>query len=174
MEAAYELIEQPAWKPIAAEESYSFSPVGSASKDAPTQELRSCPHPCIRFFGSEFESIPNRIPSPVFGGRDQHDESFVFRNLSKIFSDLAVQWKEDTWFLSSSAQIARHPAYRKIIDMGETVVPLILEDLRRAPDQWFVALSAITGVNPVSDDDAGIVDKMRDSWLQWGRENNYI
>jgi hypothetical protein len=130
--------------------------------------------PAYVFFGSEFESIPNRTPSPVFGRREQHDESFVFRTLSAIFSELAVQWKEDTWFLSSSAQISRHPAYRKIIDMGDTVISLILEDLRRAPDQWFAALSAITGLNPVPEDDAGIVEKMRDAWLQWGRQNNFI
>ena len=174
MEAVYELVEQPVWEPVAAKNSYSLSQVGSTSKDAPTQELLFCPHPCIRSFGSEFESIPNRYPSPVFGRREQHGESFVFRTLSEIFSDLAIQWKEDTWFLSSSAQISRHPAYRKIIKMGDSAIPLILEDLQRAPDQWFVALGEITGSNPVTEDDSGIVDKMRDAWLQWGRKNNYI
>lgn len=174
MEAVYELVEQPAWEPVAAENSYSLSPVGSVSKEAPTQELLSCPHPCIRSFGSGFESIPNRSPSSVFGRREQHGELFVFRTLSEIFSDLAVQWKEDTWFLSSSAQVSRHPAYRKIIEMGDSAIPLILEDLQRAPDQWFVALSEITRSNPVTEDDSGAVDKMRDAWLQWGQKNNYI
>ena len=34
--------------------------------------------------------------------------------------------------------------YQRIIGMGLPVVPLILEELEREPDQWFWALEAIT------------------------------
>lgn len=171
MEAIYELEEQPVWDPLAARKSHSFSLIGSASKDNPAQELHSCPHPGVRFYGTEFENIH---PHPVLARREQSGGAFVFRPLSEIFAELAVQWKEDTWFLSSSTQISRHPAYRKIIDMGYAAIPLILQDLQRTPDQWFVALNSITGENPVREDDAGIVDSMRDAWLQWGRDRNFI
>lgn len=40
-------------------------------------------------------------------------------------------------------------AYQEIIGMGEFVIPLLLRELERKPAQWFMALSEITGVDPV-------------------------
>jgi hypothetical protein len=45
--------------------------------------------------------------------------------------------------------------YQQIIGMGWSVVPLMLEELQREPDQGFWALEAITDVNPVPPDAAG-------------------
>ena len=47
--------------------------------------------------------------------------------------------------------------------MGEPVVPLILDELRREPDHWFWALEAITEENPVRPEDVGIVRRMADA-----------
>jgi hypothetical protein len=58
--------------------------------------------------------------------------------------------------------------YQCIIGMGWQAVPLILEELRQAPDQWFWALEAITEENPVSPDGAGDVEKMARAWIDWG------
>jgi hypothetical protein len=57
--------------------------------------------------------------------------------------------------------------------MGEVVVPLLLRDLEINRRHWFSALAAITGANPVSEEDAGNIPRMADAWLQWGRENGY-
>ncbi len=37
--------------------------------------------------------------------------------------------------------------YQRIIGIGWPVVPLILDELQREPDQWFWALEAITDEN---------------------------
>jgi hypothetical protein len=58
--------------------------------------------------------------------------------------------------------------YQRIIGMGWPVVPLILEELRREPDQWFWALEAITEENPVGAADAGNVRRMAQAWIAWG------
>jgi hypothetical protein len=58
--------------------------------------------------------------------------------------------------------------YQRIIGMGWPVVPLILEELRREPDQWFWALEAITEENPVPAADAGNVRRMAQAWIDWG------
>jgi hypothetical protein len=65
------------------------------------------------------------------------------------FQRLAADWKEQTRFLSNSAQMAILKPYQRIIGMGPPVVPLILDELRREPDQWFWALESITEQNPV-------------------------
>ena len=84
------------------------------------------------------------------------------------FQRLAGQWKEQSRYLSNTAQIAMLPSYQRIIGMGEAVVPLILEDLQREPDQWFWALEAITEENPIPPDVAGRTTMMAAAWIQWG------
>ncbi len=91
------------------------------------------------------------------------------------FEALAEEWRNETGGLSSVIQMATHPAYRKIISMdSEIVVPLILKELQKRPDHWFWALIAITGENPVNPDDAGDLDKMTKTWLDWGRKKGFI
>jgi hypothetical protein len=93
--------------------------------------------------------------------------------LEERFHRLAAGWRAATSHLSSSTQMAAHPAYREIIGLGMEAVPLLLADLARQPDHWFTALKAITGANPVDSADRGRIDRMAAAWLKWGRENGY-
>ena len=42
--------------------------------------------------------------------------------------------------------------------------------MQRQPDDWFYALRAITGDNPVTNQIAGDVKKMTEAWVAWGRK----
>ena len=95
-------------------------------------------------------------------------------NPESEFRPLADQWREETGALSSVSQITMHPAYQRIIDMGERVIPLILQELEERRDHWFRALHAITGENPVPPEAAGNVRLMTESWLNWGREKGVL
>jgi hypothetical protein len=86
------------------------------------------------------------------------------------FAELASRWRADTEFLSSPAAMAKHPAYREIIAMGEPAVPLILAELEARPDFWFAALREITGEDPVPPEARGNVKAMTRAWLEWGRQ----
>jgi len=86
------------------------------------------------------------------------------------FHRLAAEWKEKSRFLSNTAQMALLRPYQSIIGMGMPVVPLILEELEREPDQWFGALEAITEENPVPPQDVGNVRQMAKAWVEWGRQ----
>lgn len=91
------------------------------------------------------------------------------------FRKLVKQWRGATEFLSKSPQRAMHPAYQKIIGMGDAAVPLILRDLERnGSDDWFWALTAITDENPINDEIAGDMQAMAEAWLQWGRNAGYL
>jgi hypothetical protein len=90
------------------------------------------------------------------------------RNQQK-FERLAKEWLEETMFISSPAEKYLHPSYARIIGMGMEAVPLILHQLEKRTGDWFYALRAITGENPVTSDIAGNMPKMRDMWLAWGR-----
>ena len=92
---------------------------------------------------------------------------------AETFGHLATEWKSQSEFLASPTAVAELPAYRAIIAMGSAAVPLILRELRREPDHWFVALQQMTGEDPVPDDARGDLDRMAEAWLNWGRRSGY-
>jgi hypothetical protein len=95
------------------------------------------------------------------------------RRLSAQFAELKDRWQRETEHLSSPSDIALHPAYQRIIGMGPQVLPHILGDLKRQPRQWFWALKAITGEDPVPEADRGRVVAMARAWVSWGEVNGW-
>jgi hypothetical protein len=89
------------------------------------------------------------------------------------FQRLANAWHQAVAHLSSSSKRESHPAYQEIIAMGPAVVPFLLSDLEANRLHWFTALTAITGINPVAEEDAGNVPRMIKTWLQWGKAQGY-
>jgi hypothetical protein len=94
--------------------------------------------------------------------------------VSERFRRLAAEWKEQSRFLSNSAQMAMLRPYQQIIGMGPAVVPLILDELRREPDQWFWALESITEQNPVPPEAMGKVRLMAQAWVTWGEQRGML
>jgi len=94
-------------------------------------------------------------------------------SLENQFEALARQWKAETAMLSLLSQKVLHPAYQRIIGMGEKAVPLLMKELEREPNHWFWALRAITGANPVQSNNRGRVKRMAQDWLTWGRQHGY-
>ena len=90
------------------------------------------------------------------------------------FRRLLAEWKEQSKYLSNTAQIAMLWPYQRIIGMGAAAVPLILRELDTEPDQWFWALEAITEQDPVPPEAAGLVRPMAEAWLEWGRRQGYL
>ena len=88
---------------------------------------------------------------------------------SELFERLKTEWKSKTRHMSNSAQMATIWAYQQIIGMGRPALPLILKELERETDHWFWALEAISGENPVPAEQAGEVESMAKSWIEWGR-----
>jgi hypothetical protein len=97
-----------------------------------------------------------------------HDE------LQREFRALADEWIERGKYLSNNVQLALIPAYQQIIGLGRPAVPLILEELRREPRQWFWALEQITRQDPVPAEARGNVRKMADAWVTWGQQQGLI
>ena len=89
------------------------------------------------------------------------------------FLELADQWENETVFLSRTDLAAKHPAHQEIINMGEPIVPLILQRMKSQGGHWFHALHEITNANPVQPADRGNVPAMQEAWLKWGEANGY-
>jgi hypothetical protein len=95
-------------------------------------------------------------------------------DVRSCFQRLASEWKAQSRYLSNTAQVAMLKPYQRIVGMGWPAVPLILDELRREPDQWFWALDAIVEENPVPPDDAGHVRWSAQAWVNWGMKHGLI
>jgi hypothetical protein len=72
------------------------------------------------------------------------------------------------------SQDQSHPAHLAILAMGKPALPLILEELQKNGGQWFLALRLIADVDPVPSEHAGRVKLMREDWITWGRQHDYL
>jgi hypothetical protein len=95
-------------------------------------------------------------------------------SLEQRFRLLASEWKQATSHLSSVTDRSMHLAYQQIIGLGPDAVSLILRELERETDDWFWALAAITGENPIPRGAEGKLSEMRAAWVQWGTEHGYL
>ncbi len=95
--------------------------------------------------------------------------------VERRFHKLAKAWKSETELFSKVTKKILHPAYQKIIGMGEPAIPLILKDLsENGPDDWFWALTAISDANPITEEIAGNMRAMTEAWLRWGEKAGYL
>jgi len=121
-------------------------------------------------------TVDGSRPSPT---RDDTVMTSSFQTTSEPgvrerFRRLSAEWKEQSRYLSSTAQMAMLKPYQRIVGMGLSAVPLILEELRREPDQWFWALESITDENPVLPEAAGKVREMARAWIDWGKRHGLL
>lgn len=96
------------------------------------------------------------------------------KSIRSSFELYADQWSKESGAHSSMTLRKRHSAYKSIVGIGWSAVPLLLEALRSKPDFWFEALKEITGENPVRPDERGDYDKMTDAWMTWGQQKKLL
>lgn len=90
------------------------------------------------------------------------------------FRALAEQWYTDTLFSSAYLDKILHPAYQKILTLGEDAIPLILRELRDMPNDWFWALRVLSDEDPAASERAGDINAIAGAWLMWGEKKGYI
>jgi hypothetical protein len=66
------------------------------------------------------------------------------------------------------------PLLPVIESFGDNSSPFIFEQLGRNADHWFFALRAITGINPIPEEDRGRIPEMCKHWLQWGEDHGFV
>lgn len=88
------------------------------------------------------------------------------------FERHASKWKAETMHWSSVSRRVLHPSYLHIIALGRKALPLILQELKKRPDHWLVALNAITEEDPASD--GATFREAVDAWIRWGNESVHV
>jgi hypothetical protein len=89
----------------------------------------------------------------------------------KEFQALVGQWRQATAHLSNTRLIRTHPAFLKIIGMGQRAIPLILRELTGEGNWAFsYALQIITGETPNENEP----EALRKAWLAWAEEKGFL
>jgi hypothetical protein len=93
------------------------------------------------------------------------------------FRELVERWKNDTGHWSSTTRRIADPSYLRIIGLarkstGHQLEKLLLLELQNEPDEWFDALAAITGADPVKPEHN--FDEAINAWVEWGRKEGII
>lgn len=123
--------------------------------------------------GREAEALLNSFLTLV-----QHQPEVFASNipnswlLESVFISLVQRWNEETKY-SSIIQVS-HPAYKRIIELGWPVLPLLLREMDEHPGHWHFALKSITHADPVPRNDRGDLAKVREHWLSWACANNLV
>jgi len=89
------------------------------------------------------------------------------------FDALASQWEGACRFLSSTTRRTSHPSFRRIVSMGDSVIPLLLARLEQ-PGDWDIALGEIVGQEAIPAE--GRVNRASTTrmWREWARENGWL
>jgi hypothetical protein len=92
-------------------------------------------------------------------------------DIERKFMQLVSWWRSDT-LIATLPQMFRHPAYEAMISLGWPAVPYILAEMNQRPGHWFVALHAITGIDPSPE--GATFDEAVVAWMAWGRSQELI
>lgn len=89
----------------------------------------------------------------------------------KRFHRLRVEWENETGHLSFLEQRIKHPAFLKIIGMGEKAIPYLINDLRQRKHRryWLFVLNQIVDEsnNPTQRSDKGNLEALSQLWIDW-------
>ena len=91
-----------------------------------------------------------------------------------LFTKAADEWEQEVVGLSMLRQMTNRPSYHHLQELGESIVPYVLDRLRAQPSvRWCYLLCDITGENPVDESDRGSVPAMANAWQQWGASRGH-
>ena len=127
---------------------------------------------CPPKYQKEFEkSYPIKICSSCKGSGQKE-----YKNKEDYFNCLVDRGQSETMFSSSHQYIFSNPCYVTIKDMGEEIIPFVIRRLQKEESWIFLILYDIVKKEdrPNTDGMAGYLVKLRDVWLEWGKEKEYI
>lgn len=128
-------------------------------------------------YGAEFEPQPLTYDCRLLRHPSSAKAYYGFyesRELERKFASLVKAWEEETLIISSLEKQILNESYQRIIGLGPVAIPLILNRLKSYGGNWFWALRAISGEDPIDSDCYGNFEKMRQIWLAWGVDKELI
>jgi hypothetical protein len=105
--------------------------------------------------------------------KSQTQPTVTINSIEASFNYLYKNWSDEIKFQSSVDNIIGNVHYIKILSLGWKVVPYIIGALKRKPNHLFIALSEITGENPVKPEHCGKIKDITMDWIEWWNKKSY-
>ena len=83
-------------------------------------------------------------------------------------------FRKETAIHSSMVDILHKPSAQALLSIGEPVVTHVFRHEVELDIHLMTILGKITKENPVPKEQVGIVREMREYWLNWASQNNYL
>jgi hypothetical protein len=112
------------------------------------------------------QNMPTVAPAKAVVDKRSAIQAAVQRNFA--------EWMDGVGISSDGTVIISHPAYKRIVSLGQDAIPFILKNIQQKPSLLAWALFDITKENPVRPSDYGKLDKITKAWVKWGKKNKYI
>jgi len=119
------------------------------------------------------DPAPSTPPAFEWGQTFKFRLPLLKRGSLERFRTLVHEWRQTRTETGSVLDMCTNGSYQRIIGMGQEAIPLILRELEQSTDEWFWALAAITGANPVPENHRGRRKLMVSDWLIWARIQGY-
>ncbi len=88
--------------------------------------------------------------------------------------DLIKQFDQQSAYLSSMAD--KTPAFQELLAIGSVIVPILAQAVNEGYDFRLTYLMSLLVDDPpkIEEKDYGIVEIIREAWLEWSRDKGYI
>jgi hypothetical protein len=122
----------------------------------------------------EAEHIREVIPNVIFAkhaARQKEEPRYTDEDW-RLFQNLVASWRRERGATSSINRMVMCESYQHIIGLGEKALPMILKQIDIEgddPDHWNWALTAITRVSIVPEEELGNMRAIAARWKQWAR-----
>lgn len=93
--------------------------------------------------------------------------------LELVLQNLIADWHDETFLTSSVDQMRQATALAEIVKFGYSAVPSIIREISKRPSFLFLALEAITGINPIKGPDRGNIEAMCEAWKEWFQSSKF-
>jgi hypothetical protein len=118
-------------------------------------------------------TLKKRKPEAPFVIKTTSVEEHKLYELKSEFDGLVTRWINAIKYLSTEKQQKDHPAFLRIVGMGERALPFIFEEFSKRPFvAWLSALEAIVGKDITAE-----TMSFREAvscWLEWGKAKGYL
>lgn len=123
-------------------------------------------HSTIGGYG-KYREQPSRSTASASSGQYQPSP------LDFINSFYAVlrRWESETAFISNPDEITSHPSFRALVENADTVVSLIIGELKQHPSFLVWVLDDAFGERPYPDEAMGDIPAMTEAWIAWAERN---
>ncbi|RIK80190.1 MAG: hypothetical protein DCC68_11555 [Planctomycetota bacterium] len=120
----------------------------------------------------EHESLVMRAYGLDRNGKAINRPDLASERLYREFKLLSQQWEEATLIMSREDRRIAHPLYKRIVDLGTSIIPYLLREIRDGEVHWDTALRELTGSSPANPAQMS-AKQVSIAWFNWGRDNGY-